>query len=128
MVATVLAATTGVLLVMHPWHRGVGAPRQPAVTFVQDATGVHVHIHNVNAHWGLRDQPFRVMLRAEGGFPIRTYGPHEDDGNPGQPPFWCCTIGTLPPHGDYSIDLFPVDVKVAGIDVTLRGGRYWIRM
>lgn len=127
--ASAVVITTA-LVVARPWNRGVPEAHAPQVTFTQDSAGVHVHIHNTNKHWGLRDQPVRVMLRTSDGFPIRLYGPDEDTpvalGSKQQ--FHCCRITFLPPGGDFTLELLATTKSVGGVELDLRGGRLWIRM
>ena len=127
--ASAVVITTA-LVVTHPWHRGVPAAHAPQVTFTQDQTGVHVHVHNTNKHWGLRDQPVRVTLRTNTGLPIRRYGPDEDTpvtfGSSEM--FHCCRITLLLPDGDFTLDLLPTVKTVGGVEMDLRGGQLWVRM
>jgi hypothetical protein len=115
-----------------PWRERVGHPVEPTLSYTQDTAGVHVLIHNRNAHWGMRHQHVVITLHDDRtGFDIiRTYGPDDDfeASFTDDQTIHCCEITLLAPHGDYLFDLWPSKHKVYRITITLRGGDGWVRM
>jgi hypothetical protein len=128
-----LAVAAPVTVLRAPWRERVGPPVEPALTYTQDSAGVHIRIHNHNAHWGMRHQRVMITLHDDrSGFDvIRTYGPDYDNTapDPGDDrTMHCCEITLLAPHGDFGFDLWPSRQRVYRITIARRGGSGWVRM
>jgi hypothetical protein len=131
-VLAVLVVLTAAVVTAAVRHDGVGKPVEPELSYTQDAAGVHILIHNRNAHWGMRRQHVMITLHDDRtGFDvIRTYGPDEDNhaSDTDRRTIHCCEITLLQPHGDYRFDLWPSKHKVYRITIARRGGDGWVRM
>ncbi len=129
--AAVLSAGVVVAATVHLRDGGDEAIKQPALSFEQTPTAVELHIHNVNKHWGLRNQRLTILVRHPDGLPIISYGPDRETSVERRPELGemrCCLIPELRPGGDFTFTLFPSRFTVGAFSVDLVGGPGWIRM
>ncbi len=111
---------------------GSDAPlRQPEITWEQTKAAITVRIHNVNKHWGLRNQHVRIRLYEQPSNPFNTFGPDGYDGTEEFPELgdiYCCLISELRPGGGYAIELFPSKrFKVNAVKIDVIGPPGWIK-